>query len=469
MSILFGPAPEFQTGDLLSAARLNTMLDEIDVLAGLDEQRIVPVDGGAHVERCTVYGRPMYSWINGERAIFWFAHHGDRLKVYVNGAENAYLWWNWNGVWPPSGMSTHVLTGNVENTITVNTSGLYPYQPVRVLIARIVGQSNLWVRYVYQTDSNAPAIGALPTFPDGTPSNAAHLNTVLSAISAGAANLLQPVPCQYSQDDRVGSHNGYTGYLRHTHGRFIADVTVTTQGVSPGEYAFLNLADTNVWAWTPTPGNMSYDSQRDGLIDVAVPAGVAVGDWYKVHFEYHRSGQNPPSNTGIENEQRLQLWSYGETPGEALAHHDLTTRWTHGDIIRGSTGAAPRLDAMSSALTSVAQRLRWINQPCREAGTEKLNEGYEWCVGAQLIDSMSAHRVHRWLAYENFPQLDGQLANAQIQWFTAGRNLQSYTLPAVNVPSFFDLESTPIKPGMWFRLSGVLFGIQTPKPGADYA
>lgn len=469
MSDFFGNVQPFRTGDLLSASKLNAMLDEIDALAGLDEQRMLPVDSGADIEGCTVYKRPMYNWFRGERAIFWFANSGDRLKVYVDGAEDAYLWWNWDGVYPPSSLSTHVLTGNTENTIAVATSELYPYQPVRVLVTRVTGENNLWVRYIYLTDSNAPTIASLPAFTNGTASSAANMNAILSAIEAGAANLQQPIPCQYSQDDRVGSRNGYIGYVRHTHSRFQADVTVTTQGFTEGEFAFLNLDGVNVWAWTPSAGNYSYDSQRDGLIDVAVPASVSPGDWYEVHFEYVRAGQAPPSNTGAEHEQHMQLWSYGEVPDDALGFHDLTTRWEHGDTVNGSAGSQPRLDAVTNVLNSIGTRLRWINQPCREASTTITDVGQMACSGDQLIDSMSAHRVYRWLAYENFPKQDGRLANAQIQWFTAGRNLQSYTLPAVNVPSFFDLESTPIKPGMWFRLSGVLFGIQTPLPGFDYA
>jgi hypothetical protein len=120
---------------------------------------------------------------------------------------------------------------------------------------------------------------------------------------------------------------------------------------------------------------------------------------------------------------------------------------------------------MSTALGGVSTSLRWINQPCRTAGSIK----GENCYGDEFVDSMASTRVHRWLAYKSFQMLTGEYARPQIQWFINGRGLGSYSLPQVTVPSFFDLESTPVKPGMWFKLSGVEFGIQTPQSGSSYA
>lgn len=463
--------PVFATGDILSAAKLNAMLDEIDVLVGLDEMPNTPVNSGADIIPCDVYGLPMYPWQKGSRMVYWFAHNGNQLKLFVEGSEPAYLWWNWDG---SLSLSDYVVPGNTHHTITLSPAqlaGLYQYQPVRVMIQRVQGETELFVRYCYQTSSTAPAVGRMPTFDNGEVSKASDLNQILTGIDNAAANLRQPVPCQYSNPDRIGDRNGIVAYVKHKHERFVADVTVTTQGYTEGEQAFLRVHDmnTNAWSWSPGPNNFSYDGQRDGLINVPVPAGINIGDWYRVWFGYFRANQSPPSNTGDEHEQRMTLWSYAEHPDEYGIGYDQTTRWTHGDAVYGRALASPHLSAMSNILEGIGTGIAWINKPCKQAGIVKAGYMYDPCGGGYSIDSMSARRVYRWLAYSSLSKPDGTRDSAQLQWFTQGRNLQSYTMPQVDTPSFFDLESTPIKPGMWFRVSGVNFAIQTPVPGVNYA
>jgi hypothetical protein len=47
--------------------------------------------------------------------------------------------------------------------------------------------------------------------------------------------------------------------------------------------------------------------------------------------------------------------------------------------------------------------------------------------------------------------------------------LQSVTLPDAENAAFYDLESTPIQVGMYMKVSGVQFAIQTPLLGGDLA
>lgn len=56
MSDGWGTVPEWRTGDLVSAAKLNDMMDAIDAATGLQEQRVYPFDAGANIEDCVVYG-----------------------------------------------------------------------------------------------------------------------------------------------------------------------------------------------------------------------------------------------------------------------------------------------------------------------------------------------------------------------------------------------------------------------------
>ena len=127
---------------------------------------------------------------------------------------------------------------------------------------------------------------------------------------------------------------------------------------------------------------------------------------------------------------------------------------------------------MSSSLETLDATMRWGNFPCRTAGSYFLANS-QVCVEGTVenVDDFWSFRLHRWLAYKPHKLRDGKYANAQVHWWTGDkRNTQSYTLPGVeDTPSFFDLDSTPIVPGMYMRISGVEFAIQTPTPGLNYA
>lgn len=474
MSNGFNPINTWRTGDLISASKLNAMLDNIDVLVGFDEQRMIPFDAGANLLACEtnglpgIYGRPgmvgsqaTSAFNKGNQVEYYVAHNGNQLVIKHSSDDSAYVFWNWDGVSFTNPDPIALVPTGVETTLTLSAtqlSGLYQYQPVRVMLrSQNHPTATLFVDYIYQTSSTAPTIASLPIFENGTTSSAADLNAIVEQTDNGKANLYQPIPCQYSNDDRIGDRNGVIAYVRHTHDKFAFDLTAVSQGWTANEenYVFLRLNDTHVWSWGVTEAQRSYDRPET----VAVPAGISIGDWYMVHFGWQRA---------TEHEQRLTLWSYGEQPDAANSAIDELPRWQHGDTVQGDS-TAPYLLQMADTLNDVAADLRWINLPCRVAGSVKPTVGWDVCAGEQAIDGMSAHRVHRWLAYNTFRKADGSWANAQIHWSMGGRNLQSFTLPTVEVPSFFDLESTPVKPGMWFRMTGVGFAIQTPIPGINYA
>lgn len=463
MSDGWATVPEWRTGDLVSASKLNDMMDAIDAATGLYEQRVYPFDAGADILRCDVYGRPAAGYYQGAQVEYWLAHNGDQLVINLSGTDPAYLYWRWDGVTLDN--ADAVIAPGAPVTLNIASlnggqglAGLYPYQPVRVMLRSTYHPNNsIFVDYVYQTDSNAPStLGSLPAFTNGTASAAADLNTVRTATNRALEALQQPIACQYSNDDRVGTRNYWRGWVRHTHGRLLVDLTVAVQGFDALDNFYVNYNSANVWNWQPSTGALSFD----GVVDISLDPALTVGTWYEIAIGFDRMS---------EHEQHVTVWSMAEVPGNSLSTINSMTRWTHGDVLNGSAGGPPYLAQMSDVLGDIGAALRWINQPCRTASSIILDVANMSCTGDQIIDSMSSTRVHRWLAYNTFRQANGQWARPQIHWFSQGRTMQSYSLPQVEAPAFFDLESTPIKPGMWFRLSGVGFGIQTPQPGIDYA
>ena len=452
--------PRFQpwyTGDLVSASKLNELMDWVDTATGLHEQRSIPFDSGANVLDCDVYGRPRYGYNEGSQVEYWLAHNGDRLVVKLSGTDSAYLYWRWDGV--TLNNADAVIAPGAAQTFNIanwnngtGLAGLYQFQPVRVMLRSTYHPNNsIFVDYLYQTDSNAgPSTAVLPAFTNGTASNANDLNLIQAETEYALELLSQPIPCQYSNDDRAGTRSYYVGYVRHQHKRFYVDVTLDMQA-QDNFYVRYNGGDVT-----------GVTGQFDGVLEGPTPGGLTVGDWYKVELVIDRYNNE-------EHEQRVKLWSYGEIVGDSLTTISPMDRWTHGDTMNGSAGGPPRLAHMTEALTEIGASLRWVNLPCRTAGSIKLDINPLDCTGEQIIDGMSGHRVHRWLAYQSFLKADGDWETPTIQWFANGRNLQSFSLPHMEAPAFFDFESTPIKPGMWFRVIGAGFAIQTPIPGANYA
>jgi len=294
----------------------------------------------------------------------------------------------------------------------------------------------------------------MPAFTNLGTSSANDLNLIYSSTVKALDCFAQPVACQYSNDDRVGTRNYWRGYIQHRHKVLFVDLTITTSGWNTGDYFYIRYNGNHLWSWGPSAGNLNYD----GVVQLDLDIPLTVGNWYQIEIGFNRTN---------EHEQHVTIWSMAEYP--VTSTFNALTRWKHGDTLFGNGGGVPYLAQMSGVLGDLGSKLRWVNLPCRTAGSIILDVGWNNCSGAQLIDSMSSTRVHRWLAYNTFRQANGEWAQPQIQWASGNRTLQSFSLPQVEVPSFFDLESTPIKPGMWFRMSGVGFAIQTPVPGVNYA
>jgi len=462
--------PEFRDGDLLSASKLNTMLDNIDVAVGLDEQRVYPVDSGADVllAPCSLWGRPQIASNSGKQIDLWLCHNGDRLVILHGGIEgggttaSATVTYDFGGDHEQS----QVVPPNAAYNFDINTTGFYQYQPVRV---RIVDNSpagnQLFLRYLVQRRIQRPTMPPLPGFSNGDVSSAGDLNTILDGTTIAMRNLNQPVPAllRLNTETNYGLH--YRGWIQHRHKRFVSDMTISLppwEFPSPPERAWWKYNNVEIWSREfPLPAGQPSRHRFDGRIDVELSDSLTIGAWYPIEFRYQRSA---------DRSQRAMIWSVFEQPAQRLGTVDQLERWQHGDVAEGDSGT-PQLYSMTAALATIDSTMRWGNFPCRQPGSYYLAGGDCEDGTQENVDDYWTFRLHRWLAYRQHKMRDGSYANAQVHWWTGDkRNNQSYTLPAVeDTPSFFDLDSTPIVPGMYMRISGVDFAIQTPTPGVNYA
>jgi hypothetical protein len=446
---------DFRNGDLLSASKLNELARNIDVVASLDDQRYWPIDSGGNMSHCfESYTRPDVvtrpGWIN----TYYFAHNGNQAYFFhgVDGiggvATLTYNDWSWQ-----------------VNAFADFTTEL-PSLPRWTIASSVVyggtnsaPQENVNVRILHATQSNAAAMPTLPTFSSGA-SSAAHLNTVKTAIVNAHAYLNQPVPCMYYPgEEGVGwlakNRNGYIGHFKrrkNTNKLFIR-ASFWLDGLAIGQLATIKINNITIWEFDP-PNTNSYNAEVNGFFDI--PDVITEGNWYKVTIIWQRG------EDGANRMERMYIYDlYEQAPSQGTTAETIT-RWQHGDTINGASGTEPLLVEMNTALNSLGT-LRWINTPCR-AATSFVQQGVGGPCTSQTeyIDGYISYRIHRWLAYQNYAKLLGGYANASLLWWT-GSNWQSVSMPSITSPGYFDLESTPVKVGMRFRVEGVKYAIQVPE------
>lgn len=475
--MIYTSLPAFQDNDIVSASRLNQVADNLDICAGMECVHLAPYDSGADsLTNGGCWTRDNgYPGFAGKRLDLWIAHNGDQIKVYHGGVgtpTNAQLWYDYEGA---NQQGPYVVAPSAERTITINAAPFYQFQPVRLRIQQndINSAPSLYLRYLYQTDSNRPTSISVPAFANGTTSNAADFNAILSGTEQAYNSFNQPVPAfghmpyvpRWIPSVDGGAKGGLVAWVQHRHSNLYFDAVLQgPTSTGPDDYAYLRYNDQTIWQITlsnngtgtgpKNPGNGKYRSW-DGQISIDLAGqGLTLtsGTWYKVEFYYHRL---PDADRG----QNAAVWAIGERQDNYMLSAPL--RWQHGSIVNGDTDN-PKLRDFTTTLSTLSSKLRWYNAACRGASSRMVPD---WSDN-EVVDQFGTYRVHRWLAYENFALVPGERANAQIQWRTGtGRTLQSYSLPTAETPSFFDLDSTPVKSGMYMRISGVKFAIQVPQPG----
>jgi len=441
--------PAFRDGDLLSASRLNAVATNVDIAVGLDEQRVWPIEAGANVKYCDLYSRAADARFGGDEVEYYIAHNGDKLLFHhvVSGiSSNATVVYNSQTFSNLAQAADHVLT----------LSSLPRYKIVKVRITCDT-PGGLFVRKLYSYSSNAPTFGSMLDFANGGASRASDLNQIMEITKRGIAFLNQPVAGMYNIDLNGASkqlareRNGYYGYIRHKHDKLYLWIRCECNGYGEDDYFIVTYNGEEVWKFSPYQES-KYFTTFAGLVDL--PSGINVGTLYPV--EVRKVFEQK------DRKERFTLWAMYETPTTLSGTISAVDRWAHGDTANGDADGPPQLDSMSDALGGFGT-LRWTNPACRAACGWIPNYSGDCSADNEITDELASVRVHRWLAYENILKQDGKRAPVTLQYQTgSGATFTGTTLPEVESPSYYDLDGTPVKPGMYFRLIGSKFLIQTP-------
>lgn len=445
--------PTFQTGDVLSASKLNHLLTDIDTLYGwyygpnygVDQQQF---DLGQ--PSSTVEGWAGWCILTGDTLVVQIADvsGGVKAKVYFDGTQ--------------VGVSTGYGAGTHNIALPIGAAGWQAWTPYRVsiVIDRPNQTGGLHVLRVFLKDSTAPAAGALPAFADGSTSSAADFNAIADGIRNVEPVVVQPVAgCRGGEEYTVGPTNtGWTTVQSWSMQHRLSGLrcSLFLQGpFQPGTISArlrYNGTVVNGAEWSVD----TFGTRR--VIDqiFAIPGSPTVGTFYTVEVQVKQS-------TGWLTDWRVQPFYVYEDQLGLPAGYYQTLRWQHGDYAVGNSDN-PGLFVMSENLGAInvnSAACGAVNIVQREPITT---------FTAPWLPNYKRRFYHvrrwRWLAYKQHewpPQPpDGDTPAASINWTYDGITWDSYTLPEVEGGGFYDLDSSPVAQGMVFYATGCQYAIQTP-------
>ena len=438
--------PEFQTGDLLSATRLNQTLTNLDAVYGLDQRMSIGQTYGWNSSR---------SGLNGSFWLGWVAYHGNQLKIYVQ---------------EPCTVEFDITLKHQLHVVNFTSAGLKTitlpagYTEYDCYCIRI--QNQLPPRYAYMTDSAAAAIGTMPAFTNGATSSAADLNAVLNATGVLAEQFCQPIPSTsvWSSGPTIPSWlndqdlYSIVFWMQHRHNRFEFYATASSSG-GQGDLDTLawavwdNNTDPNsatgrlMWSYDiPRPGSFPPPGQSVYNISLA-SADLTVGNWYKWRFSHGNNGSN--------NNGKSQLYYYGEQRTDTANLWTPQERWDAGDVVHGSAGGPPQLDTMSDNLAWLNDNRRHTTNPVQRKSTQERDQA----TPETRTERVFSKRIHRWLAYENSTE-----GVTPTLFYTTDRLnvFANVTMPVSYTTVYLDLDTTPVKQGMVFYVDNCNYAIQVP-------
>ena len=458
--------PSFQTGDVLSASKLNHMLTDIDTLYGWHYGAWYGCDKQQY--RTTQNDTTVEGWAG------WLILTGDTLVVHLShfvagtGEIAAKVYFDDVLVGNPAGYTSD---GVKTIPLPIGANGWSQWTPYRVKViterTSTSSGAQLDVENVYIKDSSVPSTGTMPAFNDEEASTAADFNAISDGIRTVEPTFVQPVAgCWGGVEYKTqGGNTGWTTVhdWRIQHRLNGVRVSLFIQGATGAAISariMYNGTMVNGASWTVAAGAPPL-RVTDEIF--AVPAGLTVGNFYNLYLQIKQS-------QSWEDWFVRPLHVYEDQIG-LPAGYNATTRWTHGDYGIGDAdpAGAPMLFDMSN-------NMEYLNARSTAAGVVNVAQ-------REPIDTFSFpywlsadRRVYhvrrwRWLAYKKQPWYTEQGSNGlpvninpTINWTYDGITWQSYTLPDLDGEGgFYDLDNSPIAQGMTFYATGVQYAIQTPQ------
>lgn len=441
--------PTFATGDVLSASKLNHVLTDLDMLYGWYHSAWYGCDGQQG-------GNAGEGWAG------WLVLHGDTLNVRVAnfvGSVSALVYFDNVQV---GGSLT--AAGSYTIPLPINANGWAEWTPYRVHvnIVRPNGTGELDVIRVYLSNSTIPVAATLPAFIDGATSDADDFNAISDSIRDIAPVFMQPIAgCRGGEAYTLqgANANNWTTVqnwsIQHRLNRLRASLFIQggTSGTIGARLRY-NGVVVNGASWTVG----AYQSRRIRGELFAIPGSPVIGTFYNLELQIWQS-------TGWQGEWFVRPdYVYEDQEGLAAGYVELP-RWAHGNYGVGETGT-PALYSMTNNLTQldtdVPRAVSWINIAQREPIT---TFSFPWWPN--YLRRVYHQRRWRWLAYSQHdwaPQSpDTDVPAATINWTYDGKTWDSFQLPDdEGAGSYYDMDASPIAPGMVFYCSGVKYAIQTP-------
>lgn len=429
----YTPMVDFIDDDIGSATRFNQMLGNIDAVYGLTRRMSIGQTYG-HTDA----GAGMNEWRG------WVAHHGNQLTIYLQ---------------EPGTVEFDATSKHQKRTFTYGTMGLkvislpasYGYTEFECYCIRV--DSALPPLYAYMSKNDMALIPTLPTFVNGTVPHATDFNAVRLATERLAEQFNQPITggsrwsSGLTTPSWLNDQNPYSieFWAEYRHPRFEYYATATPSGGSSGAptdtLAWEVIGNTGGWddfdvVTIPRPSPLVMTTPRN----VALPAwNLTIGNWYNFKFTHNANEGNGKSN----------LYFYGQVPASSAGLWTPQDRWDMGDVANGSTGGPPKLKTMSDNLTYL-NGLRYTTNPVMRQSRQLSSFG-------ERTEVTFSRRIHRWLAYEN--DLEG--TTPTLLYTTSKPNVfESVTMPVSYTTVYFDLDQSPIKPGMTFYAVNCQYAIQ---------
>ena len=445
--------PSFQTGDVLSASKVNHMLTDIDTLYGWyygpnygsDQQQYDSTGTGTTVE----------GWAG------WCILTGDTLVVQLanfSGGVSAKVYFDGTQIGNPAGYTS---ANTYQIPLPTGSEAWQPWTPYRISIVTVrpSGTGELDVLRVYLKDSSIPASGGLPPFIDGDTSSAADFNAVANGIRNVEPLVVQPVAgCRGGEEYTVQATNtGWTTVASWSVQHRVNALRCSLFLQGPWQTGTIsarlrhNGTVVNGAEWSVG----AFQSRRITDQIFTIPGSPTLGAFYVVDLQIRQS------IGWLTGWYVRPDYVYEDQLGLPVSYYE-TLRWEHGDYAVGNS-ANPGLHVLSNNLSVIG-----LN--ATDCGAVNIIQREPITTTMPWMPNYNRRFYHvrrwRWLAYNQhswqpeYPDVD--VPAATVNWTYDGITWESYTLPDVSGGGFYDLDSSPIVPGLLFYVSGVQYAIQTP-------
>lgn len=432
--------PDFANDDLMSATKLNQMLTNIDAVYGLQRRAVI---GTTYGRTSAETGAGLREWRG------WVAYHGNQLKIYVTEACEV----DWDVT---AKHQLRTFTFGAAGLQTISLPASYGYTEFECYCIRVRNVTP--PLYAYMIKSDAQAIPTLPVFANGTIYPANDFNIVLTATERLAEQFNQPVVAgsSWSSGESVPSWlndqdtHAIIFYAQYLHPRFEFYATASSPGGGDDEdsLAWSVWDDSNGWAqfWAASiPRSGSFPPEGTTTYNVPFTGtALTLGNWYKFRFAHDAHG-------GIG---KSTLYWYGQTPSSAVSSWTPQARWSMGGVVNGNTGGPPRLTTMNANLTYL-DGLRHTVNPVMRQSTQRRDAGENELP--YRCEKVFTRRVHRWLAYEN---ADTDTTPTLLYPTERPNVFASVTMDTSYTTAYYDLDQSPILPGMTFYVTNCNYAIQ---------